>query len=84
MFVKQGWRLQLQKDMLAFKALKARYFPKTSFSNAPMGSNPITCGAVLEKANSLLVEDLVAGLVIGGKFWLDGVIGYLMIYAGQF
>nr|XP_023926771.1 uncharacterized protein LOC112038196 [Quercus suber] len=40
LLAKQGWRLQQGHDTLAYKVLKAKYFPTSDFSQAVLGNNP--------------------------------------------
>jgi len=39
LLAKQGWRLLTIEDSLAYKIIKAKYFPKTSFIEAWRGDN---------------------------------------------
>ena len=38
LLAKQGWRLQLAYDSLAFRVLKAKYFPRRDFVQASLGN----------------------------------------------
>ncbi|XP_065634479.1 uncharacterized protein LOC136069649 [Quercus suber] len=40
LLAKQGWRLQVMHDSLAYRLFKARYFPHTDFVNATIGNHP--------------------------------------------
>ena len=40
LIVKQGWRIQQRSDTLVAKVLRGKYFPNSSFLNAPLGSYP--------------------------------------------
>lgn len=38
LLAKQGWRLMKHKESLVARLLKARYFPRSTFIDAPVGS----------------------------------------------
>lgn len=40
MLAKQGWRLLLYDDLMVTRELRARYFRRSSFLHAELGSNP--------------------------------------------
>ena len=40
LLAKQGWRLQIGQNSLAYKVLKAKYFTRCDYINAPLGNNP--------------------------------------------
>ena len=40
LLAKQGWRLQMQQDSLAYRVLKAKYFPRCEYIQAPLGNSP--------------------------------------------
>ncbi|KAK9985868.1 hypothetical protein SO802_030819 [Lithocarpus litseifolius] len=39
LLAKQSWRLQMQHNSLAYRVLKAKYFPNCDFIHAPLGTN---------------------------------------------
>ena len=40
LLAKQGWLIQQNHEFLFYKVFKAKYFPKSDFINAKLGSNP--------------------------------------------
>lgn len=74
MLAKQGWRLIQNPDSLAAAILKARYFKKTDFLNAPVGSNP-----------SYIWRSLLWGqqVILKGYRWRIGNGDNISIYKGS-
>ncbi|VFQ73207.1 unnamed protein product [Cuscuta campestris] len=54
MIGKQGWRLLTKPEALVTKVFKAMYFPKTSFLEAQLGSNPSYCWRSILEAKNLI------------------------------
>lgn len=40
LLAKQGWRLQMQHNSLAYRVLQAKYFSNCNFIHAPLVTNP--------------------------------------------
>ncbi|EOY21370.1 Ribonuclease H-like superfamily protein [Theobroma cacao] len=59
LLAKQGWRLQMQQPTLAYKILKARYFPRVHFMDAPVGSNPSYLWRSIKESQQIIKKGLV-------------------------
>lgn len=73
MLAKQGWRLLQFQDSLAARVLKAKYFPHSSFLDAPVGSRASFAWKSLCNSRSLLKDGLVWRVGDGKsiKIWED-------------
>ncbi|KAA3459595.1 reverse transcriptase [Gossypium australe] len=58
LLAKQAWRLFAQPDCLLAKVLKARYYPKTNFLSAKVGSYPSFTWRSICVARELIADDL--------------------------
>ena len=58
LLAKQGWRLQTKQDSLAYRVLKAKYFPKCEFVEASLGNNPSFSWRSIMAAQNLVREGI--------------------------
>ena len=65
LIVKQGWRIQQRSDTLVAKVLRGKYFPNSSFLNAPLGSYPSYLWRSLGWGNEVIQRDPAGRLGIG-------------------
>jgi hypothetical protein len=56
MVAKQGWNFMMKPNTLVAKVYKARYFPKTSFFDSNLGSNPSYAWRSIWKSKKVLIN----------------------------
>ena len=65
MLSKQGWRLLSNPHTLISKILKARYYPKSSFVEASLGSNPSYAWRSIMAAQKVIIQG--SWIQVGGE-----------------
>lgn len=58
LLAKQGWRMLINPDSLLTRIFKARYFPNSSFLEAPLGSRPSTTWRSILRARPFVHQGL--------------------------
>ncbi|XP_062167104.1 uncharacterized mitochondrial protein AtMg00310-like [Alnus glutinosa] len=73
LLAKQGWRILQDSNFVAAQILKAKYFPKCTFLEAPLGSKPSFAWRTLFNAKDLLSQGLIWRIGNGKsvKIWGD-------------
>jgi ribonuclease HI len=69
---KQGWRLMQDPNSVAATIIKAKYFPHSSFLDAPLGAKPSYAWRSIYHARDLLCNGLVWGIGDGRKIKVWG------------
>ena len=59
LLAKQWWRLQLAQDLLVFRVLKAKYFPRCDFIYASLGHNPSYTWRSIMEAQEFVKEGMM-------------------------
>ncbi|XP_031124214.1 uncharacterized protein LOC116026927 [Ipomoea triloba] len=65
MLEKQAWRFLTRPQSLVARVYKAKYFPRTSFVDAALGSNPSFCWKSIMAAHELVCAGVRRRLVMG-------------------
>lgn len=73
LLAKQGWQLSQNSGSLAYRVLKARYFPKSNFLEAQLGKKPSYTWRSLMAAREVLWHGLRWSIGNGRrtKIWAD-------------
>ena len=59
LLAKQGWRLMQFPESLTTQIFKAKYFPRSLFKEAKLGSKPSFAWRSIFRARNLLIEGLM-------------------------